>query len=84
MQAGSESCTKKTSYANLSWFGDRGKPFTAIDTPGHDDPDGADIDSPEARERRWGRGGVPRERFLAVASVRCRATPLPALIPPLG
>ena len=27
-----------------------GKPFTAIDTPGHDDPDGADIDSPEARE----------------------------------
>mmetsp|Transcript_9812 Transcript_9812/g.32200 ORF Transcript_9812/g.32200 Transcript_9812/m.32200 type:complete len:458 (-) Transcript_9812:399-1772(-) len=49
-EAGSESCTKKTSYANLSWFGDRGKPFTAIDTPGHDDPDGADIDSPEARE----------------------------------
>ena len=28
-EAGSESCTKKTSYANLCWFGDRGKPFTA-------------------------------------------------------
>uniref|UniRef100_A0A7S3U2M3 G domain-containing protein n=1 Tax=Strombidinopsis acuminata TaxID=141414 RepID=A0A7S3U2M3_9SPIT len=48
--SGGDSVTKKSAYANLCWFGDESKPFTAIDTPGHDDPDGADIDSPEARE----------------------------------
>lgn len=48
--AGGDSVTKRTSFANLSWFGDEAMPFIAVDTPGHDDPAGADIDSPEARE----------------------------------
>lgn len=49
--AGGDSVTKKSAFANLNWFGDAAKPFTAIDTPGHDDPDGADIDSPEVRHK---------------------------------
>jgi len=48
--AGGDSVTKRSAFANLCWFGDSSKVFTAIDTPGHDDPNGADIDSPEARE----------------------------------
>jgi len=48
--AGDDSVTKKTSFANLQFFGEESRPFVAIDTPGHDDPAGADIDSPEARK----------------------------------
>jgi len=47
---GSDSVTKRTSYANIDWFGDAAKPFIAVDTPGYDDPAGADIDSAEARD----------------------------------
>ena len=49
-RASSDSVTKKTTYANLEWFGDASRPFVAVDTPGHDDPAGSEIDSPEARE----------------------------------
>merc|ERR1719291_1571536 len=48
---GSDSVTDETAFAHLSWFGDAEKPFIAIDTPGHDDSAGADIDSPEARNK---------------------------------
>ena len=40
--AGDDSVTKETSFAHLRWFG-RGGALVAIDTPGHDDPAGADL-----------------------------------------
>jgi len=49
-KAGGDSVTKKTSFANLHWFGDAHRTFTAIDTPGHDDPGGADISEQAARD----------------------------------
>jgi len=47
---GTESVTKRTAFANLFWFGDPKRKFIAVDTPGHDDPSGADIASAEARD----------------------------------
>ena len=52
--ASAASVTKKTALANLSFLGDPARPFTAVDTPGHDDSEAADIDSPAARERLGG------------------------------
>ena len=48
---GTDSVTRRTAFANLNWFGDAKRSFVAVDSPGHDDPSGADIDSPEAREK---------------------------------
>ena len=50
-RADTDSCTKKTSFANLDWLGDAERPVVAVDTPGHDDPAGAEIESKEAREK---------------------------------
>ena len=50
-RADCDSCTKKTSFANLAWLGDAERSVVAIDTPGHDDPAGAEIESKEAREK---------------------------------
>lgn len=46
-----EAVTKKSSFANVHWFGDKTKPFVVVDTPGHDDPEGADIEDEKSRER---------------------------------
>ena len=50
-RADTDSCTKKTSFANLSWCGDESRPVVAVDTPGHDDPAGAEIENAESREK---------------------------------
>jgi len=50
-RADCDSCTKKTSFANLSFLGDAERPVVAVDTPGHDDPAGAEIENKEAREK---------------------------------
>lgn len=50
-EANTDSCTKKTSFANLDFCGDVGRPVVAVDTPGHDDPAGAEIENAEAREK---------------------------------
>jgi hypothetical protein len=44
-----ESVTKCTSWAKGEWFGDEAKPFVVVDTPGHDDPEAAEVDRDEAR-----------------------------------
>ena len=48
-EAGTSSVTKNTSFANLRWFGEAGRQFVAIDTPGHDDPGGSDLDDEKGR-----------------------------------
>jgi len=50
-RADCESCTKKTSFANLAFLGDAERAVVVVDTPGHDDPAGAEIESKEAREK---------------------------------
>jgi len=50
-RADTDSCTKKTSFANLEFTGDPSRPVIALDTPGHDDPAGAEIENAEAREK---------------------------------
>ena len=50
-RADCDSCTKKTSFANLEFCGDASRPVIAVDTPGHDDPAGAEIENAEAREK---------------------------------
>jgi len=42
--------TKKSSYCNLNFRGDPEREFIVVDTPGHDDPAGCEIDSQEARD----------------------------------
>eukprot|EP00928_Gymnodinium_smaydae_P016894 TRINITY_DN16409_c0_g1_i1.p2 TRINITY_DN16409_c0_g1~~TRINITY_DN16409_c0_g1_i1.p2 ORF type:complete len:470 (-),score=110.40 TRINITY_DN16409_c0_g1_i1:149-1510(-) len=48
---GAESVTQKVQLAHLEWLGDDRRPFTAVDTPGHDDSAAAELDSPEARAK---------------------------------
>ena len=47
---GCRAVTKITSYANLFFMGDPGRPFVAIDTPGHDDTEGERLESKESRD----------------------------------
>ena len=42
--------TKCTSWAKACWFGDDRREFVVVDTPGHDDPEAAEVDREEARE----------------------------------
>lgn len=42
-----ESVTKECSFANIDWFGEKGKPLLVMDTPGHDDTAGRDLDDEE-------------------------------------
>eukprot|EP00928_Gymnodinium_smaydae_P090118 TRINITY_DN73967_c0_g1_i1.p1 TRINITY_DN73967_c0_g1~~TRINITY_DN73967_c0_g1_i1.p1 ORF type:complete len:441 (+),score=99.65 TRINITY_DN73967_c0_g1_i1:37-1359(+) len=44
---GAESVTQKVQFANLEWFGDEHRPFTAVDTPGHDDSEATDLENPD-------------------------------------
>ena len=48
--ASSDSVTKKTSFANVRFRGEEERELIVVDTPGHDDPAGGDIDSQEARD----------------------------------
>ena len=48
--ASSDSVTKKSSYANIDFRGDPERQLLVMDTPGHDDPAGGEIDSQEARD----------------------------------
>jgi len=48
--ASSDSVTKKSGFANLHFRGDAERELIVVDTPGHDDPAGGDIDSQEARD----------------------------------
>jgi hypothetical protein len=43
------SVTKKTCFANMNFLGDKHRPFILVDTPGHDDPDSADLETKKAR-----------------------------------
>jgi len=49
-RAATDSVTKKTSYANIEYRGDPERELIVVDTPGHDDPAGNDIDSKAARD----------------------------------
>ena len=46
----SDSVTKLTGFANVHMRGDLERELLVVDTPGHDDPAGCDLDSQEARE----------------------------------
>merc|ERR1712028_205372 len=46
-----DSVTQETSFASLNWFGDDSKPFVAVDTPGHDDTSGRNIEDQESRDK---------------------------------
>ena len=48
--AAADSVTKCASFANIEWRGDPNRLLTVVDTPGHDDPSGSDLDSKECRE----------------------------------
>ena len=48
--ASSDSVTKKSSFANVEFRGERSREIVVVDTPGHDDPAGCEIDSQEARD----------------------------------
>ena len=48
--ASSDSVTKKSSFANISYRGQADRELIVMDTPGHDDPAGNEIDSKEARD----------------------------------
>lgn len=43
--------TSRTSFGNFSYFGKEERPFVIVDTPGHDDPEGANIDEQQARDK---------------------------------
>jgi len=49
-KGGTASVTNKTSFAQMKWFGAADRQFIAVDTPGHDDSAGYDIESKEARD----------------------------------
>ena len=75
--AGGDSVTKRAAFANLSWFGEAGRRFIAVDSPGHDDPSGAEIDSAESREKLGARASprAPRARRPRPIPVGACATP---------
>jgi GTP-binding protein EngB required for normal cell division len=43
-EAATEGVTEFTAFANVNYFGDESRPFTIVDTPGHNDPEGINID----------------------------------------
>jgi len=46
----SDSVTKVTAFANVHVRGDAERELVVVDTPGHDDPAGCDLDDPAARD----------------------------------
>lgn len=42
--------TKHASFSNVNWRGEESRPLVVVDTPGHDDSSGAELDSQEARD----------------------------------
>ena len=48
--ASSDSVTKRSAFANVDYRGDPQRELIVVDTPGHDDPAGNEIDSQEARD----------------------------------
>lgn len=48
--ASSDSVTKKAAFANIHYRGQEDRELIVVDTPGHDDPAGNEIDSQEARD----------------------------------
>ena len=64
--AGNDSVTKLTSFANIHFRGDSDRPLTVVDTPGHDDPAGNDIDSYDiaaSSNASWGAYGKGHEHL---------------------
>lgn len=49
-RASTDAVTKKTAFANIDFLGDENRPLLVVDTPGHDDPSGADLSTQEARD----------------------------------
>lgn len=47
---GCSAVTRATSYAIVDWFADKKRPLLVVDTPGHDDTEGRNIDSKESRD----------------------------------
>jgi energy-coupling factor transporter ATP-binding protein EcfA2 len=43
------SVTKTICFANMNFLGDKHRPFILVDTPGHDDPDSADLETKKSR-----------------------------------
>uniref|UniRef100_A0A7S3FDX9 G domain-containing protein n=1 Tax=Haptolina ericina TaxID=156174 RepID=A0A7S3FDX9_9EUKA len=50
-RADGESVTSKTAFANVHWLGDEARPIIVVDTPGHDDTAGTNLESKEARDK---------------------------------
>lgn len=47
---GCNAVTQTASYANINWFGNEGKPLVVIDTPGHDDTEGRNMENKQSRD----------------------------------
>jgi len=45
-----DAVTKETSFANMNWFGDESKRFLALDTPGHNDTSGRNLEEQSSRD----------------------------------
>jgi len=49
--ASASAVTQKTSYANMDFRGDEERELIVVDTPGHDDPAGNDIEKKDAQDK---------------------------------
>lgn len=47
---GCNAVTQAASYANIDWFGNEAKPLVVVDTPGHDDTEGRNMENKHSRD----------------------------------
>jgi len=66
---GAAGCTQKSAFANLHYLGCRHRAFIAVDTPGFDDPDTANIEEDESRERLGMLAADLHDKLQALGSV---------------
>ena len=64
-----DSVTKKTVFANVHFRGDSERELIVVDTPGHDDPVGCELDSKEAREALGEMAADLHNKLKALGSV---------------
>ena len=68
-KASDESVTKVAAFANVDWCGDAERELIVVDTPGHDDPSGAELDSKESREALGALAADLHNKLKALGSI---------------
>lgn len=66
---GCAAVTKAACYAAVDWFGDADRPLVIVDTPGHDDTEGKQLESKQSRDALREQAADLHNKLQALGSV---------------